>query len=262
MSSSSTDRDYEEAVRMVELAMEDHANARDHLERAESRLASRALFSQAVAEGTYNAHEDLEEDYKEFASIVEDYLSQDASDRLDRAVKLATIEDKIEEITEPTATRRGSLRWLIAGGAMVSAGAIGQEILDEDKAVQVGKSGKPPGVGSSLKTRVFDVNLDKDLKGYGSHIESLGDVPDEVNELGRELDRDIGPNSPDDWQLGFKDDYLELEEVDGEGYDTENWGLVQLYDPSPDGLQGFGERVMPKQAYEDAKDIADRWTAG
>ncbi|MFB6213648.1 MAG: hypothetical protein ABEJ07_03760 [Candidatus Nanohaloarchaea archaeon] len=139
----STD-DYEEAVEHVELAMDDHARARNLLQDAEERVTTKGMFAAAVAEGIYRARDDLEGDYEEFANLVQDYLMHDRREMDDRAVELAKQEEVIDKLIDELAeedssgefpvTRREAglglgavLATVIGANALTAGGGGGQQ---------------------------------------------------------------------------------------------------------------------------------------
>lgn len=129
----STD-DYEEAVEHVELAMDDHARARDLLRDAEERVATKGMFAAAVAEGIYRARDDLEGDYEEFANLVQDYLMHDRREMDDRAVELAKQEEVIDKLIDDLEGREPERRGIgrrdaIIGGGLLAATIIGANAL-------------------------------------------------------------------------------------------------------------------------------------
>lgn len=120
-------------------------------------------------------------------------------------------------------------------------------------------SGRPDPLNYTLKNPNLDFSLnneDSNLDGYASKLAALGDDFQELRNFGVELDEEVDVNTPDDWELGFKDNYLEELDEDT-AYDEENWGLVQLYDPSPGHLKKSW--VMEDELYRRAKNQATNW---
>lgn len=181
----SDSENYEDAVEMVELAMDDHHSTRQNLERAQSRLATKALFASAVAEGIYNSHQKIEEDYEEFAEVVSSYLMQDASNMDDRAVRLAEVEDALDELIdesrEPFYRRREFLGAL--GGAAGAAIGTGYLLLEDGQDSQSGTGSANP--YSSLPQQGDRIEW-SEASQYLTE-ESMDRIRDTTSELGVEV---------------------------------------------------------------------------
>lgn len=194
MSGSRRTSDYEEAVGYVELAMDDHHDAQKNLRKAESRVASKALFAQAVAEGAYNANQDLAEDYEEFANIITDYLQPDREGMDERAMKLAEIEglldEKINEGQGGSWGRRGFLAAVL--GTAFGGAYFGSQGGNDRRPVSGGGAGYDGGDdgsgGSSQPIAELDI---PELVNYAQNDNDIGPDyngnDDEINLIGEQL---------------------------------------------------------------------------
>jgi hypothetical protein len=200
---------------MVELAMDDHSNARDHLQRAQARIASQALFASAVAEGIYSAHGDLEDDYEEFAEVVTEYLMEDFDSANDRALKLMEIEDSVDEVLEKNRkiTRR-RLLWGSAGlAALATGGATAGAFIgtrgSDDGGGQVSDAGSDPyDALPEEDTRYESLSEAADFLTEASHQNIQEDITKVEEDIGEELDPEMG-----EW--GFQYDRVDQRRVTG-----------------------------------------------
>ena len=145
--------------------MDDHSNARDYLQQAQGRVASKGLFAAAVAEGIYSAHGDLEDDYEDFADVVTDYLMEDFDSADDRALKLMEIEDSVDEVLENN--RRLSRRRWLKGAAGVGTLAFGGALVGSQFNESSGSEGSPEPQYVTTEASISDVD------GIGNYLEGL-----------------------------------------------------------------------------------------
>lgn len=228
---------------MVELAMDDHSNARDYLQQAQARVASKGLFAAAVAEGIYSAHGDLEDDYEDFADVVTDYLMEDFDSADERALKLMEIEDSVDEVLEKN--RKITRRRLLAGGAGIGALAFGGAFLGTQNSGNGGSS------APQYETTEASIN---DVSGIGSYLEgltrrereewsTLWNVYDpETDEFFPDQDN-INLNGIDIRHRGNPDldsDYRLETEIEG-NQDLSDWQTFEHDETARDAVEHFGE---------------------
>lgn len=228
---------------MVELAMDDHSNARDYLQQAQARVASKGLFAAAVAEGIYSAHGDLEDDYEDFADVVEDYLMEDFDSADERALKLMEIEDSVDEVLEKN--RKITRRRLILGGAGVGALAFGGAFLGTQNSGSGGSS------APQYETTEASIN---DVDGIGNYLEGLTRREREEwstlwNKYDPETDEffsgqdNINLNGIDIRHRDDPDldsDYRLETEIEG-NEDLSDWQTFEHDETAKDALEHFGE---------------------
>lgn len=233
---------------MVELAMDDHSNARDYLQRAEARVASQALFASAVAEGVYSAHGDLEDDYEEFADVVTEYLMEDFDSADDRALKLMEIEDSVDEVLEKN--RKISRRRLLLGGAGVAAAAAGGAFIGTQ-----GSNNNAGGAGGNTGPDYTTTEASiTDVSGIGNYLEGLTRRErEEWSALWNVYDSEEDEFFPDQDNINLNgigirhredpdmDSDYRLETVIDGNEDLSDWQTFEHDETAEDALEHFGE---------------------
>lgn len=247
---SATDNrgDVQDALDDIEDAFDDYRDEVEDLDQYNEDLYQHTL---ELYEVTEDLADRLSQRNREIDSHTEARIRDIADD----------MEDLLDDVDVDDRGKRNGLLWLITGGALVGSGGVLGHWLWDNRGNQT--SGNPPGLSRPLDVDDYDFNFKGNLEGYSSTLTSRSGIDQTAANMGKELDDDITVNSDvEDWYLGFKDEYLKLDTVDSEGYDEEEWGLVHLYDPDTNTLEGTGEWILPKQAYEDAKDIAGNYGGG
>lgn len=228
--------------------MDDHSNARDYLQQAQARVASKGLFAAAVAEGIYSAHGDLEDDYEDFADVVTDYLMEDFDSADERALKLMEIEDSVDEVLEKN--RKISRRRLLLGGAGIGALAFGGAFVGSQSSND-SRGGAGGATEPQYETTEASIN---DVSGIGSYLEgltkrereewsTLWNVYDpETDEFFSDQDNinlnGIDIRHRDDPDLDS--DYRLETEIEG-NEDFSDWQTFEHDETARDALEHFGE---------------------
>lgn len=221
--------------------MEDHANSREYLQKAQARLASKGLFASAVAEGIYSTHEDLEEDYEEFADVVTEYLMKDHSSADERALKLMEIEDTVDEVLEKN--RKITRRRFLGGAALVGGLAAGGALLGSN-------SGDSTQQQEDYVVNEATINNTAEI---GNYLEGLTSrMQEEWSALVNVYDEESGEFFPDqDINLNGVDiryredpdidsDYRINSEIEG-NLDRSDWQPFEHDETAEDALEHFGE---------------------
>lgn len=93
---------FEDETERAELALDDHAQAREYIQDAVDRVVDAGEDAGEVAEGLYDVVDELEGSAARAVGIMADYLMQDRSEMDDRAVELqdtaADLEDTVTHV--------------------------------------------------------------------------------------------------------------------------------------------------------------------